>query len=330
MKRIGLLLLALLLLMGFLPVSAAPIEEGGGSVILHADSPWYILDGEWLPASHAVEKDALGNFYISIEDFRAIFKCKLTYNYADLSIYLEHEGREIWQGLGTPVMFVDKNPYPNPAAYISAEGGDVMIPAEPYASVLGYKGCFEVLPSYAPGQLTLTLPKDSYMPSYVEVNKAMQMVLVYGKDDAGNTKVLRHFLCSTGNPVSLTPNGTFYMRPLTYRTQGNPWYYFPLHDCWVIYCTQISGNICFHSLTFNQYAASSLSQTAYKALGDAASHGCIRLMIEDAKFIWENCAGLPVIISDGYYDETLASIKNQLLLARPAYADYVKELMQNY
>lgn len=330
MKRIGVLFLVLMLLCMHLPTSAATIKEGGASVILHVNSSWHIIDGEWLPFTHATELDAAGNVFVSIDDFRAIFKCKLTYSYEDFSIYVQHEGREIWQALHTPVMFVDKLPYPNPAPYISSVDGAVMIPAEPYASVFGYKGEFVTLPSYAPGQLNLTLPKREYKITHIEVNKAMQLVTVCGTDELGASVPLRYFLCSTGNPVSLTPNGTFYARPLTYTSAQNPWYFFSLHNCWVLYCTQISGNICFHSLTFNQYAANSLSQTAYNALGKPASHGCIRLMVEDAKFIWENCRGIPVTISDGFYDESLNSIKNQLLLARPTYKEYVSSLMKNY
>ena len=53
-------------------------------------------------------------------------------------------------------------------------------------------------------------------------------------------------------------------------------------------------------------------------------------MIEDARFIWENCGGVPVTITNGFYDETLQSIKEQLLRARPDYSAYVEELVKNY
>lgn len=330
LKRISILCLAVILLCTCLPVSAATIKEGGAQIVLHANSSWHIADGEWTPSTHVIEMDENKNLFISINDFRAFFKCKLTYSYEDFSIFVQHEGREIWQALNTPVMFVDNIPYPNPAPYISPDGGDVMIPAEPYASVFGYKGEFVSLPSYAPGQLNLTLPQREYKITHIDVNKTMQLVTVCGTDELGATVPLKYFLCSTGNPVSLTPNGTFYARPLSYTSAQNPWYYFSLHNCWVLYCTQISGNICFHSLTFNQYGANSLSQSAYKALGNPASHGCIRLLVEDAKFIWENCRGIPVHISDGFYDETLNSIKSQLQLARPSYNEYVSSLVNNY
>lgn len=331
MKKIGFLLLALLLIFTALPASAASVvRESGWSVVLHADSPWYIFDDEWYEASHSFEKDEYGNLFISVNDFRAIFRCNLTYSYEDCSIYLTQDGREIWQGLNTPVMFVDKVAYPNPAAYISSVGGDVMIPAEPYASVLGYTGTFSSSPDYAPGKLSLLLPSNEYTISRLEVNKAMQMVTVYGTNAVGITKPLKYMVCSTGNPTSLTPNGTYYARPLTYAKAGDPWYYFSLHNCWILYCTQVIGDVCFHSVTFNQRSTGSLSQSAYNNLGNAASHGCIRLMVEDARFIWENCGGVPIVISDGYYDDTLQSVKQQLLRSRPSYSDYVASLYGNY
>jgi len=331
LKRIGSLLLVLLLLFAAVPASAASvIRENGWSVILHADSPWYILDGEWLEASHSFEKDENGNLFISVNDFRAIFKCNLTYTYEDCSIYLNENGREIWQGLHTPVLFVDKVAYPHPAAYISSVGGDVMIPAEPYASVLGYVGSFSTSPDYAPGKLSLVRPSQEYKISGLEVNKAMQMVTVYGTNVAGETKALKYMVCSTGNPVSLTPNGTYYARPLTYSKAGDPWYFFSLHNCWILYCTQITGNVCFHSVTFNQRGVNTLSQSAYANLGNAASHGCIRLTVEDARFIWENCKGVPVYITDGAYNETMQDVKAQFLDTRPTYSEYVASLQGNY
>ncbi len=330
MKRIGSLLIAMLLLLCAVPASAGSVVSDGGSIVLHVNSPWYISDGEWLQASHAFEQDENGVLFISVNDFRSIFNCHITYSYTDFSIYVMHEGREIWQGLNTPIIFVDKRPYPNPAAYISSVGGDVMIPAEPYASVLGYKGYFSSSPTYGPGQLNLSIPSISYNISSIEVNKTMQTVTVYGTDSSGFTKALKHFVCSTGNPTSLTPNGTYSARPLTYAKAGDPWYYFSSFNCWILYCTQITGDICFHSVTFNNRGVNSLSQSAYNNLGNPASHGCIRLSVEDARFIWENCKGVPVHITDGSYNDNLQGIKTQFANTRPTYSDYVSSLYGKY
>ncbi len=332
LKKILLLLcLFSLLLCTFGAAYAATVSmDAGEKILLHNVSPWYVANDVWLKTSQPTETDENGNLFISIDDFRTIFRCNISYNYEDLSIFTQHKGREIWQGLSTPVMFVDGLPYPNPAPYISSQSGLVMIPAEPYASVFGYRGTYVKTEDYAPGKLELTLPPHLFTISHIEVNQAMQMVIVYGTDAAGTTIPLKHFVCSTGIAPHVTPNGEFRARPLTYSNNHGPWYYFVDSKCWILYCTQISGNICFHSIPFNDYGTETLSQSGYAAIGKMASHGCIRLMVEDARFIWENCKGVPVIISDGFYDETLSGIKEGILRNRPAYADYVKSLQGNY
>ncbi len=45
----------------------------------------------------------------------------------------------------------------------------------------------------------------------------------------------------------------------------------------------------FHSIPYNRKSDSSISKSALSALGEPASHGCIRLRVEDAQFIAENC-----------------------------------------
>ncbi len=329
LKRIGALFFSFLMLFPCAVSADQTITESGANIIVHADSPWYIYDGAWTEGTLKTEKDEYGNIFISASDFSAIFGIPVHFNSEDKSIYVLCEDREIWQGLDTPVMFVDKLPYPNPAAYLS-ETGALMIPVEPYASVFGYIGVFSVSEEYAPGQIEFTHPGKVYTIDRIDVNKAMQMVTVFKKDGNGNISPLRHFLCSTGAPLSLTPNGTFYAKPLTYGAAVDPWYFFSLNNCWILYCTQLTGNICFHSVPFNGFGASTLSQSGYQAMGNPASHGCIRLLIEDAKYIWENCKNVPVTISDGFYDDSLAAIKEGLQAARPTYRDYVAELQKSY
>ena len=56
------------------------------------------------------------------------------------------------------------------------------------------------------------------------------------------------------------------------------------------------GGILFHSITFNSHKGHSGSVSS---LGRKASHGCIRLSIEDAKWIYDNCPmGTTVVIQD--------------------------------
>lgn len=56
------------------------------------------------------------------------------------------------------------------------------------------------------------------------------------------------------------------------------------------YASQIVGNILFHSVPYlKMYDPSSLEYEEYDKLGTKASLGCIRLTVEDAKWIYDNC-----------------------------------------
>ena len=56
------------------------------------------------------------------------------------------------------------------------------------------------------------------------------------------------------------------------------------------YATHIVGNILFHSVPYlKMYDPASLEYEEYDKLGTSASAGCIRLTVEDAKWIYDNC-----------------------------------------
>ena len=61
----------------------------------------------------------------------------------------------------------------------------------------------------------------------------------------------------------------------------------------------------------------------YALLGNPASHGCIRMCVADAKWVYENCGGATIRIFDGTY-QSKESFKGPL--GRPAlvpmYGDY--------
>ena len=56
------------------------------------------------------------------------------------------------------------------------------------------------------------------------------------------------------------------------------------------YCTRITGHILFHSVPYATNSPDSLKYTAYDKLGTKASAGCIRLTVQDAMWIYNNCA----------------------------------------
>jgi hypothetical protein len=70
---------------------------------------------------------------------------------------------------------------------------------------------------------------------------------------------------------------------------------------WGQYCSHITDDILFHSVPCNSYQDNrSMSASAYNKLGQAASHGCIRLNVASAKWIYDNCPiGTKVIVFTG-------------------------------
>ena len=119
-------------------------------------------------------------------------------------------------------------------------------------------------------------------PYRVEVSLSAQTVSVYQLNDGGYKRV-QVFTCSTGLNDS-TPRGIF--------TDGFPvsrWHYFKKFDCWAQYSFDIEGDIMFHSVIYSSKNEKSLRTSSVHALGSPASHGCIRLSVEDAKWLYENC-----------------------------------------
>ena len=75
------------------------------------------------------------------------------------------------------------------------------------------------------------------------------------------------------------------------------WYYMADSNVWVRYAFKIKGNYFFHSVLFHSKGAKYPTSTSVRNLGSNVSHGCIRLAVEDAKWIYENCdPGMKVII----------------------------------
>lgn len=122
----------------------------------------------------------------------------------------------------------------------------------------------------------------------IKVNKQQNCVTIYEKDAEGAyTKPVKAMVCSTG---SATPIGT-------YNTMTKYRWKILLDDVWGQYSTRITGSILFHSVWYYKQDPSTLSATQYNKLGTTCSHGCIRLTVEDAKWIYDNCpVGTTVVI----------------------------------
>lgn len=55
------------------------------------------------------------------------------------------------------------------------------------------------------------------------------------------------------------------------------------------YACRIVGSILFHSVPYEQKDKASLEWWEYDKLGESASLGCVRLAVEDSKWIYDNC-----------------------------------------
>ncbi len=117
----------------------------------------------------------------------------------------------------------------------------------------------------------------------VSVDEQKVYVYTYDANDQ-YTKLVRTMTCSTGTRSTPTPLGTF-----TNTGRGARWHQFTKWGSWAQYAFYINGDILFHSVLYNTNNENSLIRSSVSALGRRASHGCVRLSVEDAKWIWTNC-----------------------------------------
>ncbi len=129
-----------------------------------------------------------------------------------------------------------------------------------------------------------------------EVNRTTCTVTIYAKDgDNGYIIPVVAFACSVGLPSTPTPTGT-------YRTLAKYRWHELMGPSWGQYCTRIVGGILFHSVAGYNATSYNISAGAYNLLGQPASHGCVRLCVRDAKWIYDNCSlGMTVRIYDSPY-----------------------------
>ena len=125
------------------------------------------------------------------------------------------------------------------------------------------------------------LPRQSSY--YIEVNRTTCSVTVYAKDgNNGYIIPVKRFACSVGLPSTPTPTGTYYT-PAKYR-----WHTL-MGPSYGQYCTRIVGGVLFHSVAGYNMTSYNIRARDFNKLGQPASHGCVRLCVRDAKWIYDNC-----------------------------------------
>ncbi len=118
----------------------------------------------------------------------------------------------------------------------------------------------------------------------LEVNLNKNMVMVYAKDGKNGYIIpVKAMICSSGMPGHRTITGTYSI------SRSGRWHVLRYSSIGQ-YATRISGSYMFHSVVYSRYGNSySLQPKEYNKLGKSASHGCIRLQVKDAKWIFDHC-----------------------------------------
>lgn len=142
------------------------------------------------------------------------------------------------------------------------------------------------------------VPTDTYAatnkhPYYIKINRRQNCVTVYKLDEKGKYTIpVKAMACSVG-VNNATPTGTFHISN-QYR-----WHTL-MGNVYGQYCSRIVDGVLFHSVYYSDTDPSTLAYNSYNRLGTAASHGCVRLNVADAKWIYDNCSsGTTVKIYDG-------------------------------
>lgn len=127
-------------------------------------------------------------------------------------------------------------------------------------------------------QADAAVDKNTY---WIKVNTQCNVVTVYKK--AGSTyKPIRAMVCSCGKKGHETPKGT-------YRMGTKIGWCYLVGNVWGRYSMVIKGNYLFHSVPYAKKSINSMKYKEYNKLGTNCSHGCVRLSLMDAKWIWNKC-----------------------------------------
>ena len=118
-------------------------------------------------------------------------------------------------------------------------------------------------------------------------------------ENGGYTVPYKAMVCSVGLNGA-TPTGS-------YNTTDKYTWRLLSGNVYGQYATRITGHYLFHSVPYVTQNKADLEYDEFNKLGEAASLGCIRLSVEDAKWIYDNCPkGTPVTIYDSNDPEPLA------------------------
>lgn len=159
----------------------------------------------------------------------------------------------------------------------------------------GYKYYFQADGKLLQDLSTLIGQQSSYV---LKVDRTACIVTVYAKDGSNGYIIpVKEMICSVGLPATPTSSGTFYTSA-KFKVKEL------MGPSWGKYATRVYNGVYFHSVACSDpnNVTFSLPAAEFNKLGTPASHGCIRMCVRDARWIYENCAiGTQVTIGDNYF-----------------------------
>lgn len=135
----------------------------------------------------------------------------------------------------------------------------------------------------------------------VDVNNQAVKIWKYNEAAGGYTDLDQAFICTTGTKKNPSPQGTFTLNGRRARFCTFPTWGGNEARWWV----QITPEIAFHSVIFTDASRpETLVKSSYTNLGKRGSHGCIRLTLEDAKWMYDHAReGMKVRIHEDAADD---------------------------
>ena len=151
----------------------------------------------------------------------------------------------------------------------------------------------KALASHTPVKLiTRAVPAKSFTGAVIVVNRSENKLRLFD-----GAKLVRVFSVATGQSIYPTPAGVWRIKD----KQMNPWWYPPTYDAWAKGLKPVPpgpGNpLGTRWMGLNAPGVGIHGTDAPSSIGYSASHGCIRMQIPDAEWLFPHVVvGTPVVI----------------------------------
>ena len=133
----------------------------------------------------------------------------------------------------------------------------------------------------------------STTPLLLKINTKTNRIIVFTTDKENNYRVpVKVMLCSAGKLSTPTKKGIYKLKKVErwHRLNGN---------VYGQYCCRITQHYLIHSVFYSQNQnPETLNVREYNKLGENASHGCVRVCVADAKWIYEQVDRITVWTTD--------------------------------